>query len=71
MAPVRWAHHDPLLAAGKYPGRAADELRGGYLNHYGDYSSAQIAEGLTIPTAAGQMATARRISKTVSGSAVW
>ncbi|VFT70148.1 anaerobic dimethyl sulfoxide reductase chain A [Escherichia coli] len=39
-------HHDPLLAAGKYPGRSPDELLRRYLNHYGDYSSAQIAEGL-------------------------
>jgi len=26
--------------------RAPDELRGGYLNHYGDYSAAQIESAL-------------------------
>ena len=44
---------------------------GGYLNHYGDYSSAQIAEGLNYTYGGWQMVTARRISKTVIGSAVW
>ncbi len=71
MVPERWAAPDPLLAAGKYPGRSPDELLRRYLNHYGDYSSAQIAEGLNYPTAAGQMVTARRISKTVNWYAVW
>ena len=39
-------HHDPLLAAGKYLVARLMNCCGGYLNHYGDYSSAQIAEGL-------------------------
>ena len=41
-----WRHHDPLPAAGNTPVARLMNCCGGYLNHYGDYSSAQIAEGL-------------------------
>jgi anaerobic dimethyl sulfoxide reductase subunit A len=39
---------------------------GGYLNHYGDYSSAQIAAGLNYTYGGWATVTARRISKTAS-----
>lgn len=37
---------DTFMAAVKNAGRSSDELLVRYLNHYGDYSSAQIAAGL-------------------------
>ena len=46
MAPVCCGHHDPLPAAGNTLVARLMNCCGGYLNHYGDYSSAQIAEGL-------------------------
>ncbi|XPE64122.1 molybdopterin-dependent oxidoreductase [Shigella flexneri] len=43
--------------------RAADELLRRRLNHYGDYSSAQIAEGLNYTYGGWADGTGRRMSK--------